>query len=373
MRKKAWRIYIIGYGLQVTGWVSALVAAPFLALRSGPGWVAVGASLGILPRLLAPLLDRWLRRSLVARLMVSETLAAIVLLAATLTATNYPGWAAVLVYLAAGAVNALEGIASPQLVAAWTKECDWTQANALLAALGMGLPLAAWPLAGAASQLWGLNVILIAAASLYAARALWLALAVDVHTPMQQNTYGIPRGFGVLKDLWALGLVILAAFLLLGYLQVKVPTLLEEWRLGPSAFGTYGATFSSGMLTGAVLVWKLGTRRERTVLVAALTSMLAGSLNLAWPDGIRLYTGAALLGAGLAGLQAAGTTLLQRRLGGNSLGATVAAISGASAATMVTGAILAGVLTETWNSSVPVVVAVFVLVALIGGVRTPQI
>ncbi|WP_457632995.1 hypothetical protein [Oceanithermus desulfurans] len=367
MAERAWRVYLVGYGLQVAGWTLALVAAPFLALRAGASWVAVGAALGVGPRLLAPALERGLRRAPVARLAAAEGAAALVFWTAALAGSHAPGWAALAVYLTAGALNVLEGIVAPLLVAA-RSERSWTRANALLAALGMGLPLFVWPAAGALAQRWGLPAALAAAGSCFALRAWSLVFAVPPQAGSRAANPVRAAGLGPLRDLWPLGLALAAAMGLLGYLQAAVPVMLQARGSGPAALGIYGAAFSGGMLAAAALVWAAGGGRERPSLAAALFSLFAGSLILTRPGGWGLYVGAAWLGAGLAGLQAVGTTLLQRRLAKESLGAAVAAVTGIGAAAMLLGAGLAGLLAGAWTPLAPGLAAAWALVGLVGAV-----
>ncbi|GEM89126.1 hypothetical protein ODE01S_05600 [Oceanithermus desulfurans NBRC 100063] len=370
MTERAWRGYLLGYGFEVSAWVLALTAAPFLALAAGPGWVAAGAVLGVGPRLASPWLARWVAADPLARLALAEALAVLVFLGAAGFGSWVPGAAALAVYGAAGAVGVLEGVVGPLLVAAGRAEREWTRANAVLTAVGLGLPVAVWPLAGTLTQRTGLGVALGAAAALLGVRALGLARlgpARGAFSPAPPAA----RGSGLRSPVrfWPLGVALAGAFSLLGYLQVKVPLWLDAQGLGPQALGGYGAAFSGGMLLGAAGVWALGFVREGRLLRGALLLAMSGALGLTAPTGLRLVAGAALLGAGLSGVQAAGTTLLQRRLTGVALGAAVGWIAGAGAAATALGAVLAGLLPGAWNPAVPALAAVLVVAGRVGLMR----
>ncbi len=356
--ERAWRGYLVGYGFETAAWVLALTAAPFLALAAGPGWVAAGAVLGVGPRLASPWLARWVAADPLVRLALAEALAALVFLGAAGFGSRVPGAAALAVYGFAGAVGVLEGVVGPLLVAAGRAEREWTRANAVLTAVSLGLPVAVWPLAGTLTQRAGLGVALGAAAALLGVRALGLARLGPVRGAFSP---ALPAGRGSgprsLARFWPLGVALAGAFSLLGYLQVKVPLWLDAQGRGPQALGSYGAAFSGGMLLGAAGVWALGFVQEDRLLRGALLLAALGALGLTDPVGLRLAAGAALLGAGLSGVQAAGTTLLQRRLTGVALGAVVGWIAGAGAAATALGAALAGLLPGAWNPAVPALAA----------------
>ena len=355
--------YLAGYALQVTAWTLAVVTAPFLALAAGESWLTAGVVLGLAPRLLVPLLGGSLSRAPAAWLAAASLLAAGACGAALLGASAASGPLALLLYLALGGSSAAEGVLAPVFVQVSVGPDDRLRANATVAALSMGLPALLAPLAGWLAEQLGTAWTLGPAAVFFLLRALSLRGLPAAGEPAGRKAQKVQRE--KLSDLWPYALSLLAVATALGYLQVKLPVLLQARGLGAAALGVYNGAFSAGMLSGAALAW-LGARRPGAVRGLGFAAAALGLACLALPRVGVITAAAAALGFGLAGLQSLGVTILQKRLVGGVLTAVTAGLTSLTALAMVAGGLAAGSLDGVWNPGLLLGLALAAAIAAVG-------
>jgi len=295
--------YSLLLGVSTVAWSFALVALPFQALDHPHGreLLARAVLLGLVPRLLAPLLAPWLRSNLRGINAVGAVASAIVLFQASRHAE--PGLIQ-LAYVLLGINVVLDSTSPLLLVRAWFPPMARMRANALAGVVTLGVPVVAWPLAGLVSELLGSPAVLAFAALGFLLKALLSYTAIPASKALSaedEEASGDVVGFRSYAPLF---LIVLIALAWLGYLQVAVPSLLDRLPSAESIYGWYGGLFSLGMAAGAGALFAIGNRWEAVQTAGAtyLQSVVPqASLARVFTWMSSATSAASMLGAYLAG------------------------------------------------------------------------
>ncbi len=338
--------YSLLLGVSTVAWSFALVALPFQALDHPHGreLLARAVLLGLVPRLLAPLLAPWLRSNLRGVNAVGAVASALVLFQASRHAE--PGLIQ-LAYVLLGINVVLDSTSPALLVRAWFPPMARMRANALAGVVTLGVPVVAWPLAGLVSELLGSPAVLAFAALGFLLKTLLSYTAIPASKALSaedEEASGDAVGFRSYAPLF---LIVLIALAWLGYLQVAVPSLLDRLPSAESIYGWYGGLFSLGMAAGAGALFAIGNRWEPVRALGFSGFLLSiAALMYAGPGTGWLLAAGAAYGLGLGAVQTAGATYLQSVVPQASLARVFTWMSSATSAASMLGAYLAGRLLE---------------------------
>jgi len=346
--------YWLGIAVSAIGDALGFIAMPFLVLGLGGSGTTLATVmlLASLPRFTGPLLgalaDRLpLRLPLLAGALARALLTAAVAVLAL--AGALPLW---LLYLAAplnGFVTiftfAAGNVVLPRIVPAERL----AQANALMQAATMGIPMVGLGAGGALVATVG------APATLALAAPCLLALAVAAlivrfpagpevgHTPFLADlTDGVRflAGRPPLQVLLVATLVLNAA---LNLLNVLMPLAMERAHHGARGYGLFEAFISAGTLIGIVAVTALVQRVPTRHLVTLSQAIVAiGFALLATGTLHRLLGGGVVIGAGLGLGEVASITLLQLIVPDGLRGKVLGLVLPANALGLTVGAAVAG-------------------------------
>jgi len=333
-------------GVSTLAWSLALVALPFQALDhpQGRALLARAVLLGLLPRLLAPLLVPWLKHSLRGINAAGAAAATLILF----QAARYAEPALIqLAYVLLGINVVLDSTSPSLLVRAWFPRAARMRANAIVGVVTLGVPIVAWPLAGLISELLGSDTVLGLAALGYLFKALLAFAAIPAKAFLPEEGGGEEGGEACAVSYAPLLLLVLVALVWLGYLQVAVPSMIHRLPGAETVYGWYGGLFSLGMATGAGALFVAGNRLEPARALGFAGFLLSiAVLMYAVPGTAWLLAAGGVFGLGLGALQTAGATYLQEVTPQASLARVLTWMSSATSAASMLGAYLAGLLLE---------------------------
>lgn len=371
--------YWLGIASSAVGDALTYVAMPFLVLAMGGNGpqLATVMLLASLPRFAGPLLGALADRlPLRFPLLAGAALRGAATAAVALLALHgpLPIWglylAAPLNGLAAIFTFAAGNVAVPRLV----PQARLAQANALMQAAVMGVPMVGLGAGGALVALVGPGATLLLSAP---ALALLGPAVLFVRFP------GAPEAAptSLLADLLAgvrfvrawppLVLVLLATLVVnasLNLLNVLMPLAMERTGAGAPGYGMFETLVSAGTLAGILLISSLLRRvapHRSTGLALAIVA--AGFAVLANGGTLLLLGGGAIIGTGLGISEVAALTLLQLAVPDGLRGKVMGLVLPANALGLTIGAAVAGAVASN-ASLAPALLAAGATVATLAGV-----
>ncbi len=333
-------------GVSTLAWSFALVALPFQALDHphGRALLARAVLLGLVPRLLAPLLTPWLKHSLRGINAAGAAATALVLFQA---ARHAEPALIQLAYVLLGVNVVLDSTSPSLLVKAWFPQMVRMRANAIVGVVTLGVPVVAWPLAGLISGPLGSNVVLGIAALGFLSKGLLAFVAIPAGAVLSKEGEEDAGGWPRVLSYAPLLLIVVVALGWLGYLQVAVPSMVNRFPGAETVYGWYGGLFSLGMAGGAGALFAAGNRLEPARALGFAGLLLpAAVLMYAVPGTGWLLAAGGVFGLGLGAVQTAGATYLQEVIPQASLARVLTWMSSATSAASMLGAYLAGLLLE---------------------------
>ncbi|WP_457637799.1 hypothetical protein [Oceanithermus sp.] len=252
-----------------------------------------------------------------------------------------------LAYVLLGTSVVLDSITPPLLVRAWFPDEARMRANALVGVVTLGIPVAAWPLAGYLSSLWGSSGLLALAASGFAGKSVLAYVTLPTKAIQPDESLTMDSEESVPVHYAPLLFMVVLALAWLGFLQVAVPAMVDRLPAPGTVYGWYGGLFSLGMAAGAGTLFVIGNRLEsaRSLTFAGLL-LPVGAVLYTLPGVAALLTAGAVYGLGLGAVQTAGATYLQKVVSKLALARVLAWVTSATAAASMIGAFLAGQLLE---------------------------
>jgi len=332
--------------VSTVAWSFALVALPFQALDLpyGKQLLASAVLLGLVPRLLAPLLAPWLKNRLMG-VNVSGAVAAMI--AILQTSLHMEPALIQLAYVLLGINVVLDSTTSPLLVRAWFPQKERMRANALVGMITLGIPIVAWPLAGFISSLLGSTAVLGFATVGFLVKAVVSFVAIPPRAfQIGRNRVSSDKKPSIFSYAPLL-LIVLVALGWLGYLQVAVPAMVDRLPRPETVYGWYGGAFSLGMAAGAGTLFVAGNRIEPTRALGLAGFLLpAAVLMYTIPSIGFLLAAGGMYGLGLGVVQTAGATYLQEVFPESVLALVLTWVTSATAAASMVGAAVAGLILE---------------------------
>jgi MFS family permease len=358
------RLYWVGVAASALGDAFVFVALPFLVLEVSGSSTALATTvmLGALPRFVGPLIgafaDRWpLRRPLVATGLLRFLLFGILGLLAVRGQLSLP-----LIYLAAplnGLLTIFVFSAGNVLVPHLVPRARLGQANSLMQAAVMGVPLLGLGVAGAlvAAVGPGLNVALSAPFF-----AVLVVVSSRMRFPERAAGEGSPnlfsdvvQGAALLFRSGPLAFLLLASLALnaaLSLLNVAMPVLMERLGKGAAGYGLFQTALSVGMLTGILAVNAAHRLKPQYGVGLAQGVMALGFAVLAGGSFAWFLGGGVVLGFGLGFTEVAAVTLLQLAVPDGMRGKVLGLVLSTNALGLMGGAWLSGRLVEGVDASV---------------------
>ncbi len=354
--------YWLGIAISAIGDALVYVALPFLVLRldvaagSQAGTLATVMVLGSLPRFAGPVIGALADR-LPLRLPLAAGAAVRALLFAAVAALALQGqlalWALYLAAFLNGSLTIFTfaggNVALPHLVPA----ARLAQANSLMQAATMGLPLIGLGAGGALVATVGAPLTVAFATPCFLALTVCvLMVRFPPPAPSAGRSLGVDllAGLGFLRRRPALNLLLVGTLVLnaaLNLLNVLMPLLMERQGAGARGYGLFESLISAGTLLGIVAVTVLSRRVPTRWLVTASQATLAlGFVVLASGTLVRWLAGGVVLGVGLGVGEVASITLLQLVVPDGMRGKVLGVVFPANAAGLALGAAVAGALGE---------------------------
>ncbi len=355
--------YWLGIAVSAVGDALTFVAMPFLVLALGGSGTQLASVtlLGSLPRFAGPLLgalaDRLpLRIPLLAGALTRAAATGVVAVLALQGAL--PLWA---LYLAAplnGIVTmftfAAGNVALPRLV----PEERLAQANALMQAAVMGLPMVGMGAGGALVAVLGAPATLALAVpclALLGPAALLVRFPAGPDAARQSLLGDLLAGVRFIGQRPPLLVVLLSTLVLnagLNLLNVVMPLTMERSGAGARGYGLFESLVSLGTLLGILLITTALRRLPARHLVALSLSLVAAGFGvLAGGSLLRMWGGGAVIGTGLGMGEVASLTLLQLIVPDGLRGKVMGVVLPANALGLTIGAAVAGAVATSSDPS----------------------
>ena len=349
-------LYWLGLAGSALGDALAFVALPFLVLNvsDAPSTLATAVVLASLPRFLGPLIgsvaDRLhLKAPLIVAGLARALLFAVVgpLAAAGDLSLGLLYGVAFLNGLLTIFVFSAGSVVLPRLV----PEDQLGQANSLLQAAVMGLPLVGYGVAGALIATVGPGLTAAVAAPMFLVLAV-VALFIrfpDVARADRAHLFDdLWEGASYLLSRAPLAAVPVLTFVLnvaLATLSVAMPLAMAASGRGATGYGVFQSVIAVGTLIGILAVSVIGKRLGAPVQVGLANTLVAVGFAVFAPGGFAWFlAGAALVGFGLGMTEVAAVTLLQLAVPDGMRGKVLGLVLAANALGLTLGAWLVGLL-----------------------------
>ena len=328
MKHTLYRLHLLTSSLRIVGDAIEAVALPWSLLQSTGSLVSVGGFAlfthlpwVVLPPILGKTLDRTAKKVRLAFLALILQ----AFLAVLIVPLSSNVWAFYLIVSAISALDILHRYYGFSLIASMTlDESELQGLNATLAALGNGVSLVAFPLAGSLAYRFGVKAMLLDAVLLFlGALALVPYLNVEVRRGERAE-----RSKGVqLRITRGLVIGILASILLfnfaVGSFRIFVFASLRELTEGRVLYGLLQSITTAGSLTAVAGMTYLARRRLARLKQPLILGMLLQSIALlivGVPAVIALFPAVFILGFGGELLNVSFSSLMQKFIPLESLG-----------------------------------------------------